>query len=232
MLQVDLAKAFDRVSHSYLFSLLEHANVGSIVFKGVRLCYTHCSTRLVINDHLSKPVDICSSVKQGCPMSPLHFALYLEPLCLSVIQSSSIHGFNILGNEVKVLAYADDLAFFCTDKPSVEKVVATIEKFGSVSGAQMNSLKSLGLWFGSWCYKPEQFAGIKWTNFPPTYLGLLLDAYKLSAHYWKERVSALQSYAQTFVPYRLSIFGKAEACNKFLPTKIYYVLQVIHCARL
>lgn len=112
MLQVDLAKAFDRVLHSFLFSLLEHANIGSSIITGVKLCYKDCSTRLIVNGHLSEAVSISSSVRQGCPMVPLLFALYLEPLCLSVIRSCNISGYNDYGNEVKVLAYADDLAFF------------------------------------------------------------------------------------------------------------------------
>lgn len=53
----------------------------------------------------------------------------------------------------------------------------------------------------------------------------------VTIHYWKERVPKLERQAQTFVPYRLSIFGRAEACNTFLATKLYYVLQLIHCAR-
>lgn len=58
-----------------------------------------------------------------------------EPLCLSMIQLSCICGFSKLCSEVKVLAYVDDDALFCTDKPSVKNVVSTFEKFGVISGA-------------------------------------------------------------------------------------------------
>lgn len=231
LLQIDLAKAFDRVNHTFLFKLLEHANVGSVVYNGVRMCYTNCSTNIIVNGNLSEPVYILSSVKQGCPLSPLLFALYLEPLCISILKCSDIHGFNILGNELKVLAYADDLAFFCSDKPSIDKVLSLTEKFGMASSAQINWSKSSGLWFGLWGCTPTQYAGIEWTTVPPKYLGVPFDAYKLSAHFWRERVPALQRHADTFTPHRLSIFGRAAACNLFLATKIFYVLQILHCAR-
>lgn len=165
-------------------------------------------------------------------MSPLLFALYLEPLCLSILNCSSVRGFNVFGNEVKVLAYADDIAFFCKDKPSIDKTLSIIEEFGSVSGARMNNTKSSGLWFGYWAITPSHYAGIEWSCVPPKYLGVPLHAYKFSAHYWRERVPALQRYTNTFVPHRLSIFGRAEACNMFLATKVFYVFQVLHCARL
>lgn len=50
ILQVDLAKAFDRVRHSFVFSLLDHANIGSTIFKGIKLCYSDCSTRLIVKE--------------------------------------------------------------------------------------------------------------------------------------------------------------------------------------
>lgn len=76
------------------------------------------------------------------------FALYLEPLCLSVIRSSNVRDFSAYGNEVKVLTYEGDLAFFRTDLSSIKMVVSTIGEFGKISGARMNFAESLGLCFG------------------------------------------------------------------------------------
>lgn len=87
------------------------------------------------------------------------------------------------------------------------------------------------MWFGSWGSTPDQFAGIEWSVVPPKYLGVPLSAHKSSAQYWKDRVAGLERYAKSFIPHNLSIFGKAETCNKFLATKLFYVLQVLHCAR-
>ena len=85
LVQVDLSKAFDRVSHSFLFQLLSHVNIGDTILSGVQLCYKSGSTRIITNNTLSAPIEIKSSVRQGCPLSPLLFALYLEPLCLSIL---------------------------------------------------------------------------------------------------------------------------------------------------
>lgn len=75
IVQLDLSKAFDRVSHSFLFKLLSHANVGTMLLEGIRLCYKNSSTRLIVNNSLSDSIHIKSSVRQGCPLSPL-FLLY------------------------------------------------------------------------------------------------------------------------------------------------------------
>lgn len=93
VLQIDFAKAFDRVNHTVLFDILTHVRCGSVILEGIEMAYKNCSTRLVINSALTDPIAIQSSVRQGCPLSPLLFALYLEPFCLSIIRNQDIRGF-------------------------------------------------------------------------------------------------------------------------------------------
>lgn len=118
MVQIDLAKAFDRVCHEIMFEILQHVNLGSVIKDGVKMAYSNCNTRIIVNKELTDNIHVQSSVRQGCPLSPLLFALYIEPLCAKIIASSSIRGFCLQACEVKVLAYADDVAFFCSDKES------------------------------------------------------------------------------------------------------------------
>lgn len=129
MVQVDLAKAFDRVNHSFLFSILNHINIGSQLLKGIKIRYANGSTRLIVNGSLSDPIRLLSSVRQGCPLSPLLFCLYLEPLCMSILKEQKFQGFKLPSYEIRVLAYADDVAFFCRDKMSVRTALAITKIF-------------------------------------------------------------------------------------------------------
>lgn len=45
IVQLDLFKAFDRVSHSFLLKLLSHANVGTVLLEGIRFFPTKISAR-------------------------------------------------------------------------------------------------------------------------------------------------------------------------------------------
>lgn len=121
LVQVDLANAFERVNHELLFMLLEHANIGQIVTGGVQLCYRNCATCLIVNGTLTASIAIESSVKQGCPMSLLLFALYLESLCVLAKNCPLVGGYRLLADEVKVLAYADDMTYFCKDKRGAKR---------------------------------------------------------------------------------------------------------------
>lgn len=42
MLQIDLEKAFDRVNHDVLFSILDYVSIESVVLEGVRMTYDGC----------------------------------------------------------------------------------------------------------------------------------------------------------------------------------------------
>lgn len=87
MLQLDLAKAFDRVSHEALFCILEHVNIGTVILDGLKMIYNDCIVNIVLNKTLTENIKLRSSVRQGCPLSPLLFAIYLEPFCLSLISN-------------------------------------------------------------------------------------------------------------------------------------------------
>lgn len=78
MLQLDLEKAFDRVPHDLLFSVLEHVNVGSVICQGVAMAYRGCTTRLLVNKGVGARIQVQRSVRQGCPLSPLLFVCILN----------------------------------------------------------------------------------------------------------------------------------------------------------
>ncbi|KAM7285964.1 hypothetical protein ISCGN_032849 [Ixodes scapularis] len=164
VLQVDLSKAFDRVCHSFLFSLLESCGIGARLLRYVQLCYRDISTRLIVNGNKTAPISVSRSVRQGCPLSPILFALYLEPLCRAIVRDASISGLVLSSGSLKLLAYADDVAVVCSSATQVKAVVQHIRNFCNVSGAQMNPEKSAGAWLGGWDTKPERFLGIPWTS--------------------------------------------------------------------
>ncbi|KAM7306569.1 hypothetical protein ISCGN_010272 [Ixodes scapularis] len=121
VLQVDLSKAFDRVCHAFLFRLLENCGIGSRLLRYVQICYRSITTRLLVNGDMTAPISVTRSVRQGCPMSPILFALYLEPLCRTIIGDANIRGLSLLTGSLKVLAYADDVAVVCSSRTQVRE---------------------------------------------------------------------------------------------------------------
>lgn len=76
--------------------------------------------------------------KQGCPLSPLLFALAIEPLALAVRQTSEIGGIRSRPIEEKNSLYVDDaLIYLDSRESSFTKLLHIVEEFGVVSGLQM-----------------------------------------------------------------------------------------------
>lgn len=76
-------------------------------------------------------------------MSPLLFALALEPLAETIRIHEQIHGYNTKYTTNKISLYADDILMYIT-KPSesIPKVLETINLFSSFSGYRINWGKS------------------------------------------------------------------------------------------
>lgn len=231
MLQIDLEKAFDRVSHDILFAVLEHVKVGSVVFEGIKMAYKNCSTNVIINKELTERINVNASVRQGCPMSPLLFALYLEPLCRKIIQSSRINGFVLEATEVKVLAYADDVAVFCIDQLSVTNTLSLTKEFCEVTGSSVNLDKCNGIWHDEWHETPRVYDNVLWSSTPTKYLGVPFDKYRENTMYWREKVEEMRAQTTAWAGRHASIFARATICNMFLFAKVWYVMQALFCTR-
>lgn len=156
------------------------------------------------------------SVRQGCPLSPLLFCIYIETLCLNIIENDKIRGFQLQAAEVKLLAYADDVAVFAVNREGVIEAVSSVKEFTKVSGSKVNWSKSLGLWHGEWPTTPEKFANMSWVTTPVKYLGVPLDSYRDSESYWRAQTQAMREKVEGWKGQQLSVFARAQCAICFL----------------
>lgn len=128
---LDTEKAFHRVEWCYMFKVLEHLNFGNYVINCVRLLYDKPRARVRTNGTVSGSFTIGRGTRQGCPLSPLIFALILEPLAQQIREDP-----NIIGNTThKIALYADDILLFLTNpETSLKALLHLIDCFSSFSG--------------------------------------------------------------------------------------------------
>lgn len=109
----------------------------------VRLLYTDPLIRIRVNGIISDPFPIARGTRQGCPLSPLLFALAIEPLVVQLRSSSQLTGLRIGEFEERVSLYADDMLLYLQDPgPSLLEAFRLIQKFGDYSGFRINWKKS------------------------------------------------------------------------------------------
>lgn len=219
------------MQHTVLYKVLDHVRVGKVIRKFVQMAYTGCTTQIIINGKATSRISVDSSVKQGCPLSPLLFSIYLEAFCRTIINNTSISGFSLQNIEVKLQAYADDVAIFCKDKDSITAAVSEVKAYCELTCSAVNWQKCSGLWHGTWATKPDVFENITFTLTPSKYLGVPLQHYKRPNIYWASVVQKTREAAGKWKGWDMSIFTRATVCNIFLIAKFWYVLQVLACAR-
>ena len=80
LISLDQSKAFDRVDHRFLATVLETAGFQPEFRRWISMMYHNPQAVVQVNGRRSEVFAIERSVRQGCPLSPLLYVLALEPL--------------------------------------------------------------------------------------------------------------------------------------------------------
>lgn len=107
--------AFDSVEWQFLWAVLAKMGFGPSFISWVRLFYTAPKARVMANGRQSASFSLGRGTRQGCPMSPLLFAIAIEPLAAMIRTHDRIKGFRRGVHEDKIALYADDMLLFLED---------------------------------------------------------------------------------------------------------------------
>lgn len=140
---LDAEKAFDRVEWQYLFYTLEKFGFGKNFITWVKLLYTNPTASVRTNNTYSEQFPLHRSTRQGCNLSPLLFAIAIEPLAIALRSNPSITGVIRDGVEHKLSLYADDLVLYLSNiSVSIPTMIDVFYSFGQISGYKLNLDKS------------------------------------------------------------------------------------------
>lgn len=109
---VDQKKAFDMVDHGFLFRVLLKLGFNPELVQLIQQLSMNMSTSIQVNVFLSNKVSIERGVRQGCPLSPTLYIIYIQAF-LNLFKAGNVTGLHMPGSERAIFtAYADDLLFF------------------------------------------------------------------------------------------------------------------------
>lgn len=103
MVGMDWNKAFDRVEHEFLFRVLERFGFGERLVGWVRRLYGSAKSCVKVNGVLTDRFEIGRSVRQGCPLSALLYAIAVEPLASLIKRDPRVEGITLPYGGVCVL---------------------------------------------------------------------------------------------------------------------------------
>ena len=154
---LDIAKAFDSVSHESLIHLLKHIGFPRRFISTVMAIYgTEAGAKknevnFIINGELTDTkVVVESGTRQGCPLSPLLYILMAELFNQAIIKNEQFTGHKVGNFTKKISAYADDTAAHISNQTDLEILLVTIKDFELATGLKVNMSKTKIVPLGSW----------------------------------------------------------------------------------
>ncbi len=143
LLLLDAEKAFDRVEWDYLFCVLQKFGFGNTFISWIKLLYSSPVCSVQANGVSSSIFPLKRGTRQGCPLSPLLFALVIEPLAIAIRSEQAIQGITRADAVHKISLYADDVLLYISDPVvSLPEALRIINSFSLFSGYKLNINKS------------------------------------------------------------------------------------------
>ena len=230
LISLDAKKAFDSVRWSFLYKVLAKFGFHKSTSDTFQALYDSPSARIKVNGALSKAFTLERGTRQGCPASPLLFALFIEPLSQWIRQNCEIKGINIHFEEHKLALFADDVLVYLTQPTlTFPKLMTVLEKYGALSGYKLNVQKTQVLTFN---YDPpsslvEKYQ-LTWEADHIRYLGVNLpkDISKLSTLNYGPLNNNIKSDIQrwSLIPF-LSLNSRVESIRMNVLPRLLYLFQ-------
>ncbi|KAJ8361845.1 hypothetical protein AAFF_G00417320 [Aldrovandia affinis] len=123
--------------HGFLHGVLKRMGFGPRFISWVRTLYAGVYSCVRVNGFLSGPVEQLGGVRQGCPLSPLLYVLFMEPFAELVRRDPGVDGVRLpgaSGEVLKIQQYADDTTLFVSSARSLGRIRALTDLFGADLG--------------------------------------------------------------------------------------------------
>lgn len=136
---LDLAKAFDSLSHSSLDKVLRTQGVPNFIVNYIMTEYKESFTRLVSDGWASDRIYPSVGVKQGDPLSPVLFNIIMDRL-LKILPAHI--GADLGDSKVNAALFADDVFLVASSAPGLQKLIDEASRFFTGCELEINIAKS------------------------------------------------------------------------------------------
>eukprot|EP00253_Pinus_taeda_P035966 PITA_35966 len=148
VIKLDLANAFDRVKHEFLFMVMKKMGFSSAIIKWIKACIASPWIAPLVNGRPSDFFQASRGLRQGCPLSPLLYAIQASVISFQLDhnqQTQILPGLSMV-HQVKDINHAqfadDTLLLGGASIISAKSFKKELDIYREVSGSKINFLKS------------------------------------------------------------------------------------------
>uniref|UniRef100_A0A8C7X2D7 Reverse transcriptase domain-containing protein n=1 Tax=Oryzias sinensis TaxID=183150 RepID=A0A8C7X2D7_9TELE len=144
VLSLEAQQAFDQIEWNYMICALQKFSFGDRFMTMIKRLYSRPKSCVIINNNRSTPFQLHRGTRQGCCLSPILFALALEPLAIAIRANQDIVGIKHGTSESIIGLYAHDVVLTLSDmEETIPPLLDPIKTFGQFSGFTINWEKSV-----------------------------------------------------------------------------------------
>lgn len=99
----------------YLWECLGRYGFGPNFITWIKLLYQSPVARVQVNGKISDPFPLNRGTHQGCPLSPLLYALAVEPLAIAIREHPNMRGLRAGPLVETISLYTDDMLLYLED---------------------------------------------------------------------------------------------------------------------
>jgi hypothetical protein len=192
--------------------------------------YEDAVSEVNINGHFTDDIPINCSIRQGCPLSSILYAIVIDPF-ISLLKME-LKGLNIGKDKkpVTCIVYADDITVILRDAQDLHILTKTLKTYEQAAGATINWEKSCALPIGNW----DQTRDLGEIKYKPT--NKILGIYYGSTvqhtieYNWDEKVKIIKATIKDAHTRNLDIQQRIWINNVYHLSKIWY--NVYHLSKI
>jgi ribonuclease HI/exonuclease III len=238
VVKLDLANAFDRVRHDFLFIVMSKFGFSQKFIGWIKACIAAPWIAPLINGRPAKFFQASRGLRQGCPMSPMLYVIQAAVLSYqlqSCLLNRSIPGIQITPStkEVSHAQFADDtLLLGAASIKSARSFNTELDLYKSCSGSEINYNKCK---IYGWNCSPQDMQQIGrilnmegltvWDNF--IYLGIPIFKGRALVAHWLPMVDKIKHKIQVWGANWLNRAGKVVLMNSVLSSLPIYQCSVL-----
>ena len=122
---IDFRKAFDTVWHDGLWRQLWSQGIRGKAWRIIKSLYASLECAVLVDGEKSRFSKIHQGVRQGCPLSPILFSIYINGL----VDRLRGLGVTVGGRELSSLLYADDIVLMADSPEALQSMIEIVSDY-------------------------------------------------------------------------------------------------------